>query len=134
MKRSPKLALPLLVAGLGACAPDAEPVLPAAAPVTSASAAAVDLKQGFEVAVDDAGARVIPTLQELPGASAVAATFATLGEAVRSGNAPRVSGAAQAARQALAALENASPEVDAVEVAALRLVLDNADLLYSDAQ
>ena len=60
-------------------------------------------------------------------------TFASLGDAVRSGSTARVRGAINAANAALNALEHSAPETDPIEVAALRLVVLNADVLFPAA-
>ncbi|HYH78502.1 MAG TPA: hypothetical protein VEX86_01855 [Longimicrobium sp.] len=133
MKRSSRLALPLLAAGLSACADT--PTTPAArAPVAAhGDAAAIDLRPGLADAADDAGNRVIPTLSESHGIQAAAAAFRNLGDAVRSGDAEEVRDAISQANGALNALSHAAPDTDPVEVAALRLVITNAELLYPAA-
>ena len=132
MKRSPILALPLLAAGLGACAPDAPTT--AAAPPPTLDAVAVpgawSPQLGLQIAIDDAGTRVIPTLGDAAEARAVGAAFASLGAAVRLGDAAAAREAAAGARAALEALQAAAPEADPVELAGLALVLDGADALY----
>lgn len=133
MKRSPRLALPLLAAGIGACAPDSPtaPVLAPDAPPATVIAS-VDAA-GLAVAVDDADLRVIPTLGSGTGAADVDAAFAALAAAVAADDASAARAASAAARASLDALVAAEPESDPVEVAALRLVLDGADALYPAA-
>jgi hypothetical protein len=128
MKRSP-LAVPLLAAGLAACA-DA-PTTPAAAPkpASDVSAAAFDLKEGLALAVDDARSRVIPTLGTTGAIRGVDQAFARLADAVRSGDTGAVRAAINGATGTLNALKH-SADADPVEVAALRLVLLNADVLF----
>ena len=134
MKRSPRLALPLIAAGVAACADT--PTTPAAAPTkpqADVTAAAVDLRPGLALAVDDARDRVIPTLGDAGAVRAVDRTFAALGDAVRSGDTQAVRDAIDAANGALTALGRTAPETDPVEVAALRLVVLNADVLFPAA-
>src|SRR6185503_2299713 len=91
MKRSPRLAVPLLAAGLSACM-DA-PTTPAAPPDAERSASpapAFDLKAGLAAAADDAVSRVIPSLGDGRAAAAVSAAFASLATAARSGDAGAV--------------------------------------------
>jgi len=133
MKRTP-LAVPLLAAGLAACADS--PTRPAMAPPTLASdlsAGAFDRKAGLALAVDDARGRVIPTLGTEGAIRGVDQAFATLATAVRSGDAAAVRDAVDGARGTLNALERSAPDTSPVEVAALRLVLTNADLLFPAA-
>ncbi len=134
MKRSPRLALPLLAAGIGACAPDS-PTAPLLAPDTPPVefAAGYDVAAGLVMAIDDADTRVIPTLGSSAEASAVDAAFAALGDAVEAADASAAQAASAAARASLDALVAADPGTDPVEVAALRLVLDGADALYPPA-
>jgi hypothetical protein len=132
MKRS-SLALPLLAAGMGACV-DTPTTPPARAPVAAHDVApAFDLRQGLALAADDAGSRVIPTLSESHGIQASAAAFRNLASAIRSGDAAAVRDAIGQANGALNALSHAAPDIDPVEVAALRLVITNAELLYPAA-
>lgn len=133
MKRSP-LAVPLVAAGLAACADT--PTTPAAAPVKAAgevSAAAYDYRVGLALAVDDARSRVIPTLGTTGAIQGVDRTFLALGNAVRSGDAGAVRDAIGGAAGTLNALERSAPETDPVEIAALRLVLTNAEVLFPAA-
>jgi hypothetical protein len=133
MKRSP-LAVPLVAAGLAACADT--PTSPAAVPVKPAaevSAAAYDYRAGLALAVDDARSRVIPTLGTSGGVQAVDRTFLALGNAVRSGDTGAVRDAMGGAAGTLNALERSAPETDPIEIAALRLVLINADVLFPAA-
>jgi hypothetical protein len=128
MKRS-RLTIPLIAAGLGACV-DA-PTTPRAAPTPAGDITATfDLKAGLATAVDDARSRVIPTLGTTGAINGVDRTFAALGDAVRSGNPAAVRDAIDGATGTLNALERSAPETDPVEVAALRLVLLNASLLF----
>ncbi|HSU15785.1 hypothetical protein [Longimicrobium sp.] len=133
MKRSP-LAVPLVAAGLAACADTpTTPLAPPAKPAGEVTAAAFDFKAGLALAVDDARGRVIPTLGTGGAIQGVDATFAALGNAVRSGDAAAVRNAIAGATGTLNALERSAPETDPVEVAALRLVLVNADALFPAA-
>lgn len=127
MKRSRRIAVPLLAAAaLGACSDI--PTAPAAAPPTAAfdvvPEGGYDPVAGLAAAIDDAGTRVIPTFT---GAGPVSAAFGSLAAAVSAGDAEGARGASAAARAALGALEGADP----VEVAALAMVLDSADELYA---
>jgi hypothetical protein len=133
MKRTP-LAVPLLAAGLAACADS--PTRPAVAPPTLASdlaAGAYNLQAGLALAVDDARSRVIPTLGSEGAIRGVDQAFAVLATAVRSGDAAAVRDAVAGAAGTLNALERSAPGTAPVEVAALRLVLLNADLLFPAA-
>jgi hypothetical protein len=133
MKRTP-LAVPLIAAGLAACA-DA-PTTPAAPPPEAASdvsAAAFDLKAGLAIAVDDARSRVIPTLGTSGAINGVDQAFATLATAVRAGDRAAVRQAIDGAAGTLNALERSAPGTDPTEVAALRLLLLNADALFPAA-
>ena len=132
MKRSPRLAVPLLAAGLGACmdAPTAPVKPPSPEHDASPSAAAFDLKAGLADAADDAVIRVIPTLGDSHAAPAVAAAFRSLAAAARSGDAGAVRDAINQCNGSLNALVRSSPGTDPVEVAALQLVVLNAQLLY----
>jgi hypothetical protein len=133
MKRSP-LAVPLVAAGLAACADTpTTPLAPPAKPAAEVTAAAYDFKAGLALAVDDARSRVIPTLGTGGGVNGVDRTFAALGDAVRSGDAAAVRDAIGGAAGTLNALEHSAPETDPVEIAALRLVLTNADVLFPAA-
>jgi hypothetical protein len=129
MKRTP-LAIPLLAAGLAACAD--HPATTAAPPPRPASSvsAAFDLRVGLALAVDDARSRVIPTLGSSGAVNGVDHTFAALGDAVRAGDPAAVRDAVDGARGTLNALERSAPATNPVEVAALRLVLVNADRLF----
>jgi hypothetical protein len=73
---------------------------------------------------------VIPTLGTTGAINGVDHTFAALGDAVRSGNPAAVRDAIDGATGTLNALERSAPETSPVEVAALRLVLLNASLLF----
>ena len=133
MKRTP-LAIPLVAAGLAACADS--PTRPAVAPPAPAgdlSAAAADLRPGLALAVDDARSRVISTLGTSGAIRGVDQTFAVLAAAVRSGDRAAVRDAIAGATGTLNALERSAPEVDPIEVAALRLLLLNADVLFPAA-
>lgn len=129
MKRT-SLAIPILVAGLAACAD--QPTTTAAPPPRAASdvSAAFDLRVGLVLAVEDARSRVIPTLGSAGAVNGVDATFAVLREAVRANDTAAVRDAIAGARGTLNALERSAPATSPVEVAALRLVLVNADVLY----
>ena len=133
MKRAP-LAVPLLAAGLAACADS--PTRPATAPPSPAgdlSAAAADLRPGLADAVDDARSRVIPTLGSAGAINGVDQNFANLADAVRAGDTGAVRAAIAGATGTLNALERSAPDTSPIEVAALRLVLLNADLLFPAA-
>lgn len=129
MKRTP-LAIPLLVAGLAACVD--QPTTTAAPPPRAASdvSATFDLRVGLVLAVEDARSRVIPTLGSAGAVNGVDHTFAVLGDAVSAGDPAAVRDAIDGARGTLNALVRSAPATDAVEVAALRLVLVNADVLF----
>lgn len=129
MKRT-SLAVPLLAAGLAACAD--QPTTTSAPPPRAARdvSAAFDLRVGLALAVDDARSRVIPTLGSAGAINGVDNTFAALGDAVRADDPAAVRDAVAGARGTLNALERSAPETSPVEVAALRLVLVNADVLY----
>jgi hypothetical protein len=130
MKRTP-LAVPLIAAGLAACADNpATLVAPSAQPVADAAPAVFVLRSGLAHAVDDARGRVIPTLQSPGAIRGVDQAFAALGDAVRSGNAAAVRDAVGDAAGTLNALERSAPDTNPVEVAALRLVLVNAEALF----
>lgn len=130
MKRPP-LAVPLLAAGLAACVDSpATLVSTSAQPFADASPAAFTLRAGLVVAVDDARDRVIPTLRTPGAIRGVDQAFAALGDAVRSGNPAAVRDAIGGAAGTLNALERSAPDTNPVEVAALRLVLVNADALF----
>jgi hypothetical protein len=130
MKRTP-LAVPLIAAGLAACADNpATLVAPSAQPVADAAPAVFVLRSGLAHAVDDARGRVIPTLQSPGAIRGVDQAFAALGDAVRSGNAAAVRDAIGDAAGTLNALERSAPDTNPVEVAALRLVLVNAEALF----
>lgn len=132
MKRSPRLAVPLLAAGLGACmdAPTAPVAPPGAARDASPAAAAFDLKAGLALAADDAASRVIPTLGQGRATPAVSAAFSSLAAALRSGDAGAVRDAVDQCNGSLDALVRSAPDTDPIEVAALRLVVLNAQVLY----
>jgi hypothetical protein len=133
MKRAP-LAVPLLAAGLAACADNpATPLAPSSGSAADVSATAFSLKAGLALAVDDARSRVIPTLGTSGTIRGVDQAFAVLGDAVRSGDTAAVRDAIAGATGTLNALERSAPETDPVEVAALRLVLVNADALFPAA-
>ena len=129
MKRTP-LAIPILVAGLAACAD--QPTTTAAPPPQASSnvAVAFELREGLVLAVDDARSRVIPTLGNAGAVNGVDQTFAVLREAVRTNDTAAVRDAIAGAAGTLNALERSAPSTNPVEVAALRLVLLNADVLY----
>ena len=131
MKRSPRLAVPLLAA-LGACmdAPTAPVAPPVAEHDASPAGAAYDLKAGLALAADDAASRVIPTLGKAPATPAVSAAFSALAAALRSGDAGAVRDAIDQCNGSLNALVRAAPDTDPIEVAALRLVVLNAQVLY----
>ncbi len=130
MKRTP-LAVPLVVAGLAACTDTvAPPVAPPPEAIHEVSAATFSLQAGLALAVDDARARVIPTLGTSGAIHGVDQTFAALADAVRSGDTGAVRDAIDGARGTLTALERSAPGTSPVEVAALRLVLLNADVLF----
>ena len=133
MKRSTGLAVPLIAAGLSACADT--PTVPAAAPARPAMVEimAVDLKPGLAIAADDARERVIPTLGDARAIRSVDNAFRSLGDAVRANDAAAVRDAIDQANGALRALVRSAPETDPVEVAALRLVVTNAEVLYPAA-
>jgi hypothetical protein len=129
MKRSRTLALPLLAAGLGGCVAADAPTLPAAPPQAAATLSATgayDPAALLAAAADDAVQRVIPTLGEPGTVAGVLGAFQALGDATRAGDAAGKAAAAAQARAALDALAQAAPDTDAVELAALRLVLDTA--------
>lgn len=128
MKRA-TMAVPLLAAGLAACADS--PTRPATAPPSPAGdvSAAFDLRAGLADAVDDARSRVIPTLGTTGAIRGVDQNFANLAAAVRAGDTGAVRNAIAGATGTLNALEH-SANADPVEVAALRLVLLNADVLF----
>lgn len=133
MKRIP-LAVPLIAAGLAACADNpaalnAPPATPVVTPALNLASAEV-LRAGLAPALDDARSRVIPTLGTTGAIRGVDQTFAALAAAVRSGDTAAVRDALGGAWGTLNALERSSPNVNPVEVAALRLVLLNADLLF----
>ena len=133
MKRSRRIALPLLAAGLGACVPDSPTLPPADAPaldVSAESGSAYAAAAGLAEAADDAATRVLPTLGASQAASDATAAFAALAAAAGSDDGAGARTAAASARAAVDALEAADPEVSGVELAALRLVLDSADELY----
>jgi Tfp pilus assembly pilus retraction ATPase PilT len=90
----------------------------------------LDPRAGLAVAVDDARYRVISTLGTSGAVQGVDRTFAVLANAVRSGDQTTVRDAIAGATGTLNALERSAPETDAVEVAALRLVLLNAEALF----
>ncbi|HEX2079318.1 MAG TPA: hypothetical protein VHG08_16445 [Longimicrobium sp.] len=130
MKRAP-LAVPLVAAGLAACTDTVAP--PAAPPpetIASVSGAAFSLRAGLALAVDDARSRVIPTLGTSGAIRGVDQTFAALADAVRAGDTSAVRDAIDGAAGTLNALERSAPGTSPVEVAALRLVLLNADVLF----
>lgn len=129
MKRTP-LAVPILAAGLAACAD--QPTTTAAPPprVASDVSVAFELREGLVLAVDDARSRVIPTLGSAGAVNGVDRTFAVLREAVRANDTAAVRDAIAGAAGTLNALERSAPATSPVEVAALRLVLLNADVLY----
>lgn len=130
MKRTP-LAVPLLAAGLAGCVDNpATLTAPLSGSADAVSAAAIDLRPGLADAVDDARSRVIPTLGSTGAIRGVDRTFAVLGDAVRSGNTAAVRDAIAGATGTLNALEHSAPGSNPVEVAALRLVLTNADVLF----
>ena len=130
MKRSP-LAVPLIAAGLAACADSpTRPAVAPPAPSADVSAAAFNLREGLALAVDDARSRVIPTLGSTGAINGVDQTFAVLANAVRSGDTGAVRDAIAGCSGTLNALERSAPETTPVEVAALRLVLLNADVLF----
>jgi hypothetical protein len=132
MKRRP-LALPLLAAGLAACTdtPTIPRITPPVKPAREVVAAApYDLKVGLALAADDARARVIPTLGDAGALHAVDNAFRSLGDAVRANDASAVRSAINQANGTLNALAHSAPNTDPVEVAALRLVVLNADLIY----
>ena len=89
-----------------------------------------ELKTGLAQAVDDARSRVIPTLGSTGAINGVDQAFATLGSAVRAGDTGAVRDAIAGATGTLNALEHSAPGTSPVEVAALRLVLVNADVLF----
>jgi predicted metal-dependent phosphoesterase TrpH len=130
MKRSRRIALPLLAAGLGAaCAPDAptptESAAQAALDLVPVEAPAFDAVEGLQLAVDDAVGRVLPTLGVSQAVSDADAAFDALAAALATSTAADVRTAAAAARTAVDALETAG--ADEIEVAGLRLVLDAAE-------
>jgi hypothetical protein len=130
MKRTP-LAVPLIAAGLAGCVDNpAMLTAPLSGSADAVSAAAIDLRPGLAEAVDDARARVIPTLGTTGAIRGVDRTFARLADAVRSGDTAAVRDAIDGATGTLNALEHSSPNTSPVEVAALRLVLVNADVLF----
>lgn len=136
MKRSRRIALPLLAAGLGAaCAPDAPAPTESAAEATldaaPLEAPAYDAVEGLRLAVDDAVGRVLPTLGVSQAVTDADAAFDALAAALDTGTAADVRTAAAAARTAVDALETAG--ADEVEVAGLRLVLDAADVQFPAA-
>ena len=133
MKRTP-LAVPLVAAALGACTDNpATLTAPAARPFADLSAAALTLRPGLALAVDDARSRVIPTLGTTGAIRGVDQAFAVLASAVRSDDAAAVRDAIAGCSGTLNALEQSAPGTNPVEVAALRLVLVNADLLFPAA-
>lgn len=130
MKRT-TLAVSLIAAGLAACVDNpATMVAPSAQPVADGSPAMFTLRTGLAQAVDDARARVIPTLGTTGAIRGVNQSFAALSDAVLSGNTAAVRGALEDANGTLNALERSAPETNVVEVAALRLVLVNVDALF----
>lgn len=130
MKRA-SLAVPLIAAGLAACVDNPSTLAATSAqPFADASPAAFTLRAGLAVAVDDARSRVIPTLHTTGAIRGVDQAFAELGDAVRSGNPAAVRDAIGGAAGTLNALERSAPDTNPVEVAALRLVLVNADALF----
>jgi len=130
MKRTP-LAVPLIAAGLAACTDNlTAPTAPPPRPAGDVSAAAYDLKAGLVLAVEDARGRVIPTLGGGGVLRGLDNAFAALADAVRSGNPGAVRDALGDATGALNALQRSTPGTDPGEVAALRLVLMNADALF----
>src|SRR3954465_370087 len=92
MKRSPRLAVPLLAAGLGACmdAPTAPVKPPSPEHDASPSAAALDPKAGLADAAHHAPVGVTPPRGASPAAPGVAAAFRSLAAAARSGDAGAV--------------------------------------------
>jgi hypothetical protein len=129
VKRIP-LAVPLIAAGLAACVDNPAALnAPPATPVVNLASAEV-LRAGLAPALDDARSRVIPTLGSAGAIRGVDQTFAALADAVRSGDTAAVRDALGGAWGTLNALERSSPETSPVEIAALRLVLLNTDLLF----
>jgi hypothetical protein len=129
VKRAP-LVVPLIAAGLAACADNPAALnAPPATPAFDLASGEV-LRAGLAPAVDDARSRVIPTLGTTGAIRGVDQTFAVLADAVRSGNTAAVRDALDGAWGTLNALERSSPNTNPVEIAALRLVLLNADLLF----
>ena len=130
MKRA-RLVIPLVAAGLAACTDAPTTLAPPAARVAGdVSEAAYPLKVGLALAVDDARSRVIPTLGSTGAINGVDQTFAALADAVRAGDTAAVRDAIDGASGTLNALERSAPGTSPVEVAALRLVLRNADVLF----
>jgi hypothetical protein len=133
MKRIP-LAVPLIAASLAGCVDNpAMLTAPLSGSADAVSAAAMDLRPGLAEAVDDARSRVIPTLGTTGAIRGVDQAFAELASAVRAGNTAAVRDAIAGASGTLNALEHSAPDTNAVEVAALRLVLVNADALFPAA-
>ncbi|HEU0299393.1 MAG TPA: hypothetical protein VFR37_08065 [Longimicrobium sp.] len=133
MKRA-RLAVPLVAAGLAACTDTvAPPTAPPPETIHDVSAATFNLRAGLVLAVDDARSRVIPALGSSGAIRGVDQTFAVLADAVRSGDTGAVRDAIDGARGTLNALEHTAPGTSPVEVAALRLVLLNADVLFPAA-
>jgi hypothetical protein len=130
MKRTP-LAVPLIAAGLAACVDNPVTLAaPPTPPVADAAPSTFILRVGLAQAVDDARSRVFPTLGTTGAIHGVNQAFAGLSNAVQSGDAAAVRNAIDAATGTLNALERSAPEADPVEVAALRLVLVNANVLF----
>jgi hypothetical protein len=129
MKRSP-LAIPLLAAGIAACSDNPATLAPPPQLSADVSATTFTLRSGLVLAVDDARSRVIPTLGSTGAIRGVDQAFATLADAVRAGDTAAVRDAIGGAAGTLNALERSAPDTNPVEVAALRLVLLNADLLF----
>ena len=126
MKRSRRMVVPLLAAGVCACT-DAPSPLPQAPLEASASVSPGVLtpEAGVAIAVEDAVTRVIPTLGDGPEARGARAAFVRLG-GTRGARDPGARAlAVRDARAAVDALGQAG--ADRVEVAALRMVLDAAE-------
>ena len=126
MKRSRRMVVPLVAAGVWACT-DAPSPLPQAPLQVSASVSPGVLtpEAGVAIAVEDAVTRVIPTLGDGPAAAGARAAFMRLGGTLSDPDPGARAAALTAAREAVDALGQEG--ADRVEVAALRMVLDAAE-------
>jgi hypothetical protein len=128
MKRSRRMVVPLLAAGVCACT-DAPSPLPQAPLEASASVSPGVLtpEAGVAIAVEDAVTRVIPTLGDGPAAKDARAAFVRLGGTLSARDPGARAMAVRGARDAVDALGREG--ADRVEVAALHMVLDAAERL-----